>query len=144
MVSLPHTAPRGGVSHTSFGRVVPALRSALIVGVAGGFTLATVLTLTAALHAPQGLWWRALAQTHGFLQLYGWAGLFALGVAAYVLPRLRGAPLAIPQALGWVLGLHLASIAFRFVCQPLATLTPSGLPRAGMLARALPEVAAGA
>jgi hypothetical protein len=118
------------------------LRSALIVGVAGGFTLATVLTLTAALHVPLGLWWRALVQTHGFLQLYGWAGLFALGVAAYVLPRLRGAPLALPQALGWVLGLHLASIVFRFVGQPLATLAPSGLPRAALLTSGVLEVAA--
>src|SRR5262245_38358208 len=142
MVSLPHTAPRGGVSHTSFGRVVPALRSALTVGVAGGFALATVLTLTAALHVPLGLWWRALVQTHGFLQLYGWAGLFALGVAAYVLPRLRGAPLALPQALGWILGLHLASIVLRFACQPLATLTPSGLLRAGLVASGVLEVAA--
>jgi hypothetical protein len=127
---------------TPFARVAPALRSALVVGVAGGFTLATVLTLTAALHVPLGLWWRALVQTHGFLQLYGWAGLFALGVASYVLPRLRGAPLALPQALGWILGLHLASIALRFVCQPLATLTPSGLPRAGLLASGVLEVAA--
>jgi hypothetical protein len=127
---------------TPFARVAPALRSAFIVGVAGGFTLATALTLTAALHAPLGLWWRALVQTHGFLQLYGWAGLFALGVAAYVLPRLRGAPLALPQALGWILGLHLASLVVRFVCQPLAGLTPSSLTRAGLVASGVLEIAA--
>jgi len=103
MISLPHTTPAPDATQTPFSRVAPALRSALIVSVAGGFTLATVLTLTAALRVPLGLWCRALVQTHGFLQLYGWAGLFALGVAAYVLPRLRGAPLALPQALGWSL-----------------------------------------
>jgi uncharacterized protein involved in response to NO len=142
MISLPHTAPAPDATQTPFSRVAPALRSALIVGVAGGFTLATVLTLTAALHAPQGLWWRALVQTHGFLQLYGWAGLFALGVGAYVLPRLRGAPLALSGALGWVLGLHLASLVLRFACQPLAALTPSGLPRAGLVVSGVLEVGA--
>ena len=116
MISLSHTTPTTGATQTPFSRVAPALRSALIVGVAGGFTLATVLTLTDALTVPLGSWWRALAQTHGFLQLYGWTGLFALGVAAYVLPRLRGAPLALSGALGWILGLHLTSIGLRFAC----------------------------
>ena len=142
MISLPHTTPTPDATQTPFSRVAPALRSALIVGAAGGFTLATVLTLTAAFHAPLGSWWRALVQTHGFLQLYGWAGLFALGVGAYVLPRLRGAPLALSGVLGWVLGLHLAGLALRFVCQPLAALTPSGLPRAGLVASGVLEVAA--
>jgi hypothetical protein len=142
MISLPHTAPAPDATQTPFSRVAPALRSALIVGGAGGFALATVLTLTASLHVPQGLWWRALVQTHGFLQLYGWAGLFALGVGAYVLPRLRGAPLALTEALGWILGLHLASLILRFACQPLAALTPSGLPRAGLVASGVLEVAA--
>jgi hypothetical protein len=142
MISSPHTRLTSEPSQTPFAHVAPALRSALIVGVAGGFTLATVLTLTAAFHVPLGLWWRTLVQTHGFLQIYGWAGLFALGIAAYVLPRLRGAPLALPQALGWILGLHLASLVLRFICQPLATLTPSGLLRAGLVASGVLEVAA--
>jgi uncharacterized protein involved in response to NO len=142
MISLPHTTPAPDATQTPFSRVAPALRSALIVGVAGGFTLATVLTMTAAFHVPQGSWWRALVQTHGFLQLYGWAGLFALGVAAYVATRLRGAPLALSGALGWVLSLHLASLVLRFACQLLATLTPSGLPRAGLVTSGVLEVAA--
>src|SRR5262245_26516983 len=79
MISVPHAAPAADVAQAPFSRVAPTLRSALIVGAAGGFTLATVLTLAVALHVPEGLWWRALAQAHGFLQLYGWAGLFALG-----------------------------------------------------------------
>ena len=141
MISLPYTSPAPDATQTPFSRVAPALRSALIVGVAGGFTLATVLTLTAAFRVPLGLWWRALVQTHGFLQLYGWAGLFALGVAAYILPRLRGAPLALPQALGWILSLHLASLILRFVCQPLATLTSSGLPSAGLVVSGVLAVA---
>ena len=142
MISPPHTTPAPDATQTPFSRVAPALRSALIVGVAGGFTLATVLTLTAAFHVPLGSWWRALVQTHGFLQLYGWAGLFALGVGAYVLPRLRGALLALSVVLGWILSLHLTSLVLRFACQPLAALTPSALPRAGLVASGVLEVAA--
>jgi hypothetical protein len=44
--------------------------------------------------------------------------------------------------LGWVLGLHLTSLVLRFACQPLAALTPSGLPSAGLIVSGVLEVAA--
>src|SRR3989442_15843989 len=75
-----------------FTRVAPLLGAALLLGTGGGFVLATVLTLTLALHLSVGPWWAAMAQAHGHLQLYGWAGLFVLGEAFHFLPRLRGAP----------------------------------------------------
>lgn len=106
-----------------FTLVAPVLRAALTIGAAGGFVLASVLSLSLWLQAPLGLWWVALAQAHGHLQLYGWVGLFVLGVAFHFVPRLRGAPLAWSQTVPWLLGALVASLILRGVSQPLTTLS---------------------
>lgn len=99
-------APADEARHQEpFTRVASLLEAALLLGAGGGFVLATILTLTQALAVPLGPWWTALAQAHGHLQLYGWAGLFVLGVAFHFLPRLRGTPLAAPWLVPWILGL---------------------------------------
>ena len=105
-----------------FTRVAPVLRAALLLGVGGGFALAAVLTLARLFHVPGALWWLATAQAHGHLQLYGWAGLFVLGVGMHFLPRLRGAPLAAPRAVPWLLGALVASLICRALGQPLLAL----------------------
>lgn len=108
-----------------FSSVAPLLQTALLMGASAGFLLATLLTLTRAFSIPPGPWWTALAQAHGHLQLYGWAGLFVLGVALHFLPRLRGTPLAGVRALPWLMGVMIVSMSLRAVSQPLQTLSPS-------------------
>jgi uncharacterized protein involved in response to NO len=110
--------------------VAPLLRAALLLGAGGGFALAALLTSTQALRLPEGLWWLAAAQAHGHLQLYGWAALFVLGVGLHVLPRLRGAPLAQPDALRWCLGLLVAGVFARALGQPLLAATDAPIWRA--------------
>ncbi len=68
-----------------------------------------------------------MAQAHGHLQLYGWAGLFILGVAFHFLPRLRGAPLAIPWLVPWILGAQVIGLLFRAFSQPLFVATGSAV-----------------
>src|SRR6185312_12055593 len=118
MRSLPLTGADHS-AHVSFVYTSPYLRAALLLGSAGGFALASVLTLSPVLGVPLGIWWAATVQTHGHLQLYGWAGLFVAGVALYFLPRLRGTPLAHPALLPWILGLEVSSLLLRFISQPL-------------------------
>jgi uncharacterized protein involved in response to NO len=110
-------------SHISFERTAPYLRAALLLGSGGGFALATVLTLSPFFGIPLGTWWAAIVQTHGHLQVFGWAGLFVAGVALFFLPRLRGTPLVWPALLPWVLGLQLTSLILRFVSQPFLVAT---------------------
>ncbi len=105
-----------------FSRVTPLLKAALLIGAAGGFVLATILTLTSAFSVPLGMWWTALAQAHGHLQLYGWAGLFVLGVAFHFLPRLRGTPLIAARFLPFLLITLVTSLLLRTLSQPLLTL----------------------
>jgi uncharacterized protein involved in response to NO len=135
LCGFPHTSPtaqRGGAASQQrpFTLVAPLLRAALVLGAAGGFLLAAVLTLAQALRVPLGLWWVALAQAHGHLQLYGWAGLFVFGVAFHFLPRLRGAPVAAPRLVPWILGGLLGGLVLRALGQPL--LAATGAPIWGL------------
>ncbi|HLZ21406.1 MAG TPA: hypothetical protein VKQ30_04710 [Ktedonobacterales bacterium] len=113
--------PRAAASRSQqpFTVVAPVLRSALLLGAAGGFVLASVLSLSLAFRVSLGPWWSALAQAHGHLQVYGWAGLFVLGVALHFLPRLRGAPLAWPRAIPWLLSALVTALVLRGLSQPL-------------------------
>ncbi|HKT39669.1 MAG TPA: hypothetical protein VJR48_14935, partial [Ktedonobacterales bacterium] len=117
-----------------FSLVAPMLGAALLIGASGGFVLATVLTLTRAFHVPTGAWWVALAQAHGHLQLYGWAGLFILGVAFHFLPRLRGAGLAYPNQIPKLLQMLVAGIVLRGIGQPLFAATGQGISKIAMVA----------
>jgi uncharacterized protein involved in response to NO len=62
-----------------FSLVAPILKTALLMGTGGGFLLATILTVTNAFFVPLGVWWEAVAQAYGHLQLYGWAGILCWG-----------------------------------------------------------------
>lgn len=122
-----------------FKRVAPLLGAALLIGPGGGFALATVLTLTSMLGLVIGPWWEVLAQVHGHLQLYGWAGLFVIGVALHFVPRLRGNPLARPRLVPWLLGALVAGLLLRAFCQPFATLSHAISWRVGLIASGVLE-----
>lgn len=125
-----------------FARVAPILKSALLIGAGGGFLLATVLTLARAFSIPLGAWWASVAQAHGHLQLFGWAGLFVLGVALHFLPRLRGTPLVGARLVPWLLAALVSGLVLRAVCQPLLTQSPLFVWRAGLLTSGILEAAA--
>jgi uncharacterized protein involved in response to NO len=129
--ALPLTASRQ--DQAAFGLVAPGLLAALILGVVGGFAMAATLTTTYALGLVNGLWWVALAQAHGHLQLYGWAGLLALGVAFHFVPRLRGEPLALQLFIPWIFGALILGLVLRGLAQPLAALFPAALWRLALL-----------
>src|SRR5579885_1025924 len=122
-----------------FALVAPLPQAALLLGAAGGFVMAAVLTLTRAFGVPLGLWWMALAQAHGHLQLYGWAGLFVLGVAFHFLPRVRGAPLAAPRLIPWILRGLVGGLVLRAVSQPLLAASGALLWRLCLVASGLLE-----
>lgn len=136
---LATSTPGKSSEQRPFALVAPFLGVALLAGAAGGFVFATVLTLSLAFNVSIGPWWAAVAQAHGHLQLYGWAGLFVLGVALHFLPRLRGAPLAFPRLVPWILGLQVTGLVLRAVSQPLLAATGSGISRGLLLASGVLE-----
>ncbi|HEU0002069.1 MAG TPA: hypothetical protein VFQ36_14300 [Ktedonobacteraceae bacterium] len=125
-----------------FSLVTPILKTALLMGAGGGFLLATVLTLSLAFSASLGAWWEAVAQAHGHLQLYGWAGLFVLGVALHFLPRLRGTPLVGARLVPWLLSMIIASLILRAVAQPLLAMGLGNLWRGVLVGSGILETGA--
>lgn len=97
--------------------------SALVIALTAGAGLGAWLLLSRTMGLPVfGLEWLVLVQVHGVMQLFGFAGLFVMGVGLFVLPRFRGAagatkPVVFAIYLPTVLGL-----VGRAIAQPLATL----------------------
>lgn len=107
----------------AFAHVARVFRTALLLGAGGGFLLACVLTVTSMAGVPLGIWWFALAQAHGNLQVFGWAGFFVIGVSLHFLPRLRGAPLIAVWPVSWLIGLQAVALCTRALAQPLLVVT---------------------
>lgn len=113
--------------------------AALVTALAGGFLLALLLPLAAALTWDWGTRWRALAQAHGHLQTVGWLGLFIAGMAFRLTPRFAGRPLRFAAVTTPTLVLLVIALAGRAIAQPL--LDATGM-RALLVGSAVAEVAA--
>ena len=107
------------MQQVAFAQIALVFRAALLLGAGGGFLLACVLTVTSTTGVPLGIWWSALAQAHGDLQLFGWAGLFVVGVSLHFLPRLRGAPLVAVWPVRWLIWAQVVALCVRALVQPL-------------------------
>ena len=77
----------------------PFVRWSLIIALTLGFTAGAGMLMLPALGIDRDLWWLKHAQFHGQAQIFGFAGLFTMGVAFHVVPRFRRAapPFPTPQ-----------------------------------------------
>jgi uncharacterized protein involved in response to NO len=103
---------------------------ALVTALGAGFAMGAYMALAIGYGWPLARAFASLAQTHGHLQLVGWAGLFIMGVSLYFVPRLAGVPLARPHWCRGILGLLAAGLLLRSTGQMalLGLMTPtSGL-----------------
>jgi len=113
---------RGGGEVTVFSTT--ALAAALIAG----FGLGVWLLLARTWGVPMfGASWLVLVQVHGLVQLFGFAGLFLMGIAFHVFPRFRGAPPAPVRIVGAIFATTVAGLTVRAVAQPLSDLPARGL-----------------
>lgn len=97
--------------------------TSLAIGLTVGFGLGLWLLLSRVWGVTLlGANWLALVQVHGLLQLFGFAGLFAMGIAFHALPRFRAAA-APPAVLVWIAYLGIVGgLAVRGVAQPATDL----------------------
>ncbi len=106
----------------------PFVYAALTIGLSAGFGLAAVLVPALVFGWRPGVWWIASIQAHGHAQLFGWAGLFVLGVGLFFLPRLRGTVLARAELAPWALACMVAGISLDAVGQPLLAVVKADMP----------------
>lgn len=55
----------------------------------------------------------ALIQLHGHAQVYGWIGLFIIGISLYFIPRFAGVALRFASMGAWIAGCILSSVILR-------------------------------
>lgn len=101
--------------------------TALAIGLTVGFGLGLWLLLARVWGVSLfGASWLALVQVHGVLQLFGFVGLFAMGIALHAVPRFRGAGPP-PAWLVWITYLGtLIGLVIRSVAQPVPDLPARG------------------
>lgn len=91
--------------------------AALALGVLPGFGLGLAMLLLLVGWLPRVDFWAALLQIHGHAQLWGFAGLFIVGVAYHVVPRFTARPVPSPREQYLTGGLLLGGVLARTVAQ---------------------------
>ena len=117
--------------HTGF------LWAALTAALGAGLPIGAHLTAVLGFGFPPGRGFASFVQTHGHVQLIGWAGLCIIGISLHFVPRLAGVPIARPPWLGRILWLMAAGLVLRSVGHavlPYLTATPARLPVAWLVA----------
>ncbi|MEX2431157.1 MAG: NnrS family protein [Dehalococcoidia bacterium] len=112
----------------------PYVRWAIAIGLTLGFTTGAAMLLLPALGISAGATWLTHTQAHGMAQLFGWAGLFVMGVAFHVVPRFRSVTPGYPWPQRAALVLVLLGIILRFTGQVLPSpASPAVLVASGVL-----------
>jgi len=79
-----------------------------------GFALGAHVASVIGFDFPLGEGFVSYIQTHGHLQLVGWAGLFIIGISLHFIPRLAGVPIQKPENLNMILRLIAFGLLMRF------------------------------
>jgi uncharacterized protein involved in response to NO len=87
----PRTAPPPG-SGVRENLYAWFLKAAMLFTFSGGTALGAWALAKMALRGQLGGLERGIIQVHGHFQLFGWVGLFVVGIAYHILPRLTGVP----------------------------------------------------
>src|SRR5690242_5397119 len=98
----------------------PFLRGALITVLTVGCTLGAINLAVMAFNADLSAAWGSLIQSHAYAQIFGWVGLFIMGMAYHMVPRFFLRPLKRPELVAPSLLLVGSGLLLRFISQPLA------------------------
>ncbi|HVM60302.1 MAG TPA: hypothetical protein VMV72_05480 [Verrucomicrobiae bacterium] len=96
--------------------VLGAFVVALTVGFGLGLTNLTRIALAQSYYEISGV----LKQVHGHAQIFGWVGLFIMGVALHAVPRMKMQPLRSVRAVKSCFWLMFLGVLMRVVVQPFA------------------------
>ncbi len=97
------------------------IAASLTMGIGGGFLLSLLLPLARTLDWRWGATerWAVLVQIHGQLQLIGFGGLFVMGMALRLIPRVSGRPLATQWLIPVLIPCMVGYLLLRSFAQPL-------------------------
>jgi hypothetical protein len=104
----------------------PFVRGALITVLTIGCTLGAINLAVMGFGADLSAVWTPLIQSHGYAQVFGWVGLFIMGIAYHLVPRFYLRPLTRPRLVLPSFALVAGGLALRFAAQPFAAQYPAG------------------
>lgn len=87
--------------------------TSLTTAILGGFAFGAYLAVVIGYGFPAGRGFYALIQTHGHLQLIGWAGVFIMGISLHFIPRLASFPVPHPEWISRILWLMVPGLLLR-------------------------------
>jgi uncharacterized protein involved in response to NO len=88
---------------------------ALATAICAGFAIGTHLSFVIGYDFSLGEGFYSFIQTHGHVQLVGWAGLFIIGISLHLIPRLASVPLTHPHWIPRILWLMAAGLLLRTI-----------------------------
>jgi hypothetical protein len=100
------------------------VRGALVTVLTIGCTLGALNLAVMGFGADLGAVWTPLIQAHGYAQMFGWVGLFIMGIAYHLVPRFYLRPLTRPRLVLPSFALVASGLALRFAAQPFAADQP--------------------
>jgi uncharacterized protein involved in response to NO len=108
---------------TRFPPVAAFTATALLIALTAGAGLGLSLPFARLYGLPLlDISWVALVQVHGMMQLFGFAGLFAMGVGLHAVPRFRGASAHPAPLIAAIYVTTVCGLALRAAAQPATTL----------------------
>jgi hypothetical protein len=105
----------------------PFIRSSVIIAVVLGFSTGAAILMMPLLGIERSLTWLTHSQSHGIIQIFGWAGLFVMGLAYHVVPRIFNRPIQYPVPQQLSMWLVISGLLARFTGQTLDMLPIAGL-----------------
>lgn len=93
-------------------------KTGVIVTLTAGVTFGAVILSYMAVKLNFDSIYYALIQAHGHAQLYGWVGLFIMGFALYIVPRVKNSELRYRKLVNVCYGFLVAGISLRVILQP--------------------------
>ena len=105
----------------------PFIRSSAIIAVLLGFSTGAAILIMPLLGIERSLTWLTHSQSHGIVQIFGWAGLFVMGLAYHVVPRIFNRPIHYPVPQQLSMWLVISGLLARFTGQTLDMLPIAGL-----------------
>ena len=103
----------------------PFVRGALITVLTIGCTLGAINLAVMGFGADLNAVWTPLIQSHGYAQVFGWVGLFIMGIAYHLVPRFYLRPLTRPRLVLPSFALVASGLVVRFAAQPFAAQYPA-------------------
>ncbi len=89
--------------------------AAILIAFWAGINMGTHVAFTIGFDFPLGPGYHAYIQTHGYLQLMGWAGLFIMGVSIHFLSRLAHLNQSFTKLVQWVYRFMVSGLVLRYI-----------------------------